>query len=74
MRLIFKSLWIVFLCGSTTSAYNIEDRLPLYKRGEFSSTFGFSVAMHKTTNKTQGKCMQLINNREASIERDVHNS
>ena len=56
MKLILKCLWIVLLCGYVVLAYNIEDRLPLYKKGENLSTFGFSVAMHKTTNKTQGKC------------------
>lgn len=35
------------------SAYNIEDGLPLYKVGDQGSNFGFSVALHKSSNQTQ---------------------
>jgi len=52
----------VFLILSLRSvcSYNLEFRLPLYKKGPDGSKFGFSVAMHKLSSNPQGKSYHLL--------------
>jgi len=50
-----NSICVLLMFVGVTAAYNLEDRLPLYKVGDDGSMFGFSVAMHKTSNSLQGK-------------------
>jgi len=52
LRLVF-SLLVCSTCS--VFGYNLEDRLPLYKRGPEKSTFGFSLTMHKTSAGQQSK-------------------
>ncbi|CAK8677907.1 unnamed protein product [Clavelina lepadiformis] len=46
--MFWKLLLTTSLLTGLVNGYNLETRLPLYKQGVDGSTFGFSVALHKT--------------------------
>lgn len=44
----------------SVSTFNLDDKLPLIKKGEVNSYFGFSVAQHKEFGENENKSWQVI--------------
>lgn len=58
--IIFVFLLISCYLNDLCSCFNLEPRLPVIKRGDPSSYFGFSVAQHLTVDETRRKISDAL--------------
>ncbi|XP_076803589.1 integrin alpha-6-like [Clavelina lepadiformis] len=76
-NMMFWYLTVTFLTlANVVTGYNLEGRLPLYKEGEADGTFGFSVALHKTsdTSNDLANALMVVGSPTASSLRSQKNT
>lgn len=55
----FTALCMIAFTQKTAVAYNLADKLPIFKFGPTQSKFGFSVAMHKMNDNKESKFLLI---------------